>query len=592
MKHFQYILLTVLGLSQVWMAGAQQLKVVQQIEGIPPNVEYRAITHDQTGNIYVATSADVFMIPSNSNKAQPMSAGDQIMDIDWTADDGLILLVKDGTVRFVSSGKILTLDKGIGATCMDVTKTQIWVGTNNGVYTVSIPEEKIIHHYTTANSELLSNEVNFIHMDESNVRWIGTNNGVIRISGKNWKSYEEGQAVTAITSTSEGAWMAADQNMWLVNRFNRWFPIDAWKDLVNGKVKALASDDKGLIYIASDMLVKYDPYNEKIVSMNEEGTPEQHILLAQGPRRDILVAGNDGLSRLVEDTTRIVMPDVKGDELASVVEVLSTPVCNGMSTGRVSVKTVGGQPPYAYKWSYEGATDKEISGLSPGLYQVTITDAAGKSTFASGIVSGSPELSIVATADSKASDKLASDAKASVKISGGVAPFSVQWGNGTSSTEVSNLTEGIHTVRVIDNNGCIATTNITIEADKVLKSLDIATLTLGQTIRVDKLYFLADSATIQPASFAVLEEIYEFLSAHENVIIEVGGHTNSLPEDEYCDRLSTSRAQNIALYLYGRGIPESRITFKGYGKRQPIATNQTVEGRRRNQRVEIKIVNL
>jgi outer membrane protein OmpA-like peptidoglycan-associated protein len=130
------------------------------------------------------------------------------------------------------------------------------------------------------------------------------------------------------------------------------------------------------------------------------------------------------------------------------------------------------------------------------------------------------------------------------------------------------------------------------EGEKVLKSLDISTLTLGQTIRVEKLYFDADSSTIQPASYAVLEEIYDFLSKNDHVIIEIGGHTNSLPEDEYCDRLSTARAKNIAQYLYDKGIPERQISYKGYGKRQPIASNATVEGRRRNQRVEIKVTSL
>src|SRR5688572_16848237 len=107
----------------------------------------------------------------------------------------------------------------------------------------------------------------------------------------------------------------------------------------------------------------------------------------------------------------------------------------------------------------------------------------------------------------------------------------------------------------MDDNGCIATTNVSINAEKVLKSLDITTLELGQTIRLDKLYFEADSSTIQPSSFAVLEEMYEFLKNNDEVIIEIGGHTNSLPEDEYCDRLSTARAKNIALYLYDKGIP-------------------------------------
>ena len=592
MKHSTYLILLMTGLFQADNLVAQQLKAVQKIEGIPPKVEYRAITHDNSGNIYVATSADVFMIPSNSNKAQPLSAGDQIMDIDWNADHGLIMLVKDGTIRFTSSGKVLTLDHGIGATSMDVSKSQIWVGTTNGVYTVSIDKEKVMEHYTTEDGVLMNNNINFIHTDPFNVRWIGTDKGVARISGKKWHSYESEQAITAITSTSEGVWIAGDQNMWLVNSYNRWFPIDAWKDLVKGRVKALSSDGKGIIYIASNMLVKYDPYQEKVVGMNQDSTTDQYILLAQGPGKNIWIAGNNGLSRVIEDTTRIIGPVIAAEEFSATVEVLSAPVCIGLATGHVSAKINGGVAPFTYKWSYGGSADREISGLSPGLYQVTITDAGGQSTLASGIVSSSPQLNVMTMTEGNSSDALAADGIASVKISGGVGPYQIIWSNGETTTQATTLTEGTHSVKVMDDNGCIATTDVTIDAEKVLKTLDITTLSLGQTIRVDKLYFTADSSTIQPVSFPVLEEIYDFLKNNDKVVIEIGGHTNSLPEDEYCDRLSTSRAKNIALYLYERGIPESQISYKGYGKRQPIATNQTVEGRRRNQRVEIKIVSL
>lgn len=592
MKYCIYFFVVMVSLIQAEGLIAQQLKAVQKIEGIPPKVEYRAITHDKSGNIYVATSADVFMIPSNSNRAQPLSAGDQIMDIDWNNDHGLIMLVKDGTIRFTSSGKVLTLDAGIGATCMDVTKSQIWVGTTNGIYTVSIEKEKVLEHYTTEDGVLMNNNINFIHTDPFNVRWIGTDKGVARISGKRWHSYEDEQAITAITSTSEGAWIAGDQNMWLVNSYNRWFPIDAWKDLVSGRVKALSSDSKGIIYIASNMLVKYDPYQEKVISMNHDSTTDQFILLAQGPGKNIWMAGNNGMSRVIEDTTRTIVPVVAGEEFSATVNVLSAPVCSGMSTGHVSAKINGGMAPYTYKWSYGGSTDREISGLSPGLYQVTVTDGSGKTTLASGIVSSSPGLIVMTTPEANSSDKLATDGKASVKISGGVEPYQIMWNNGESTAIASKLTEGTHSVKIMDDNGCTAIANVTIDAEKVLKTLDVSTLSLGQTIRVDKLYFESDSATIQPVSYAVLEEIYDFLKNNDKVIIEIGGHTNSLPEDEYCDRLSTARAKNIALYLYERGIPESQISYRGYGKRQPIATNQTVEGRRRNQRVEIKIVSL
>lgn len=579
-----------------FMAGsmnAQKLKAVQQIEGIPPRVEYRAIAHDGNGNIYVATSADVFMIPSNSNRAQPMSVGTEIMDVDWTNDDGLLLLSKDGTIRFTSTGKTLSIDPGEGgATCMDITKSTIWVGSHNGVHTLSIPQDKVVRQYTTADGVLASNEVTFIHTDPYGIRWIGTKAGVVRIQGKKWKLYEETQAVTAITSTSEGAWMAAQDKMWLVDSYNRWYPIDAWRDLVKGPVKALSSDANGMIYIASDMLVKYDPYQEKILSMNEGGSMDQLIILSQGPGKNVWMAGHNGMSRVLEDTTVVVMPVVKGDQLAAVMEVKSTPVCVGMASGHLVVKAAGGVSPYTYKWSHSNITSEEATGLAAGLYQVTVTDSEGKTILTSGIIPSSPVISATTRLDTKSSDKLAADGKASAIIKGGVQPFQYLWSNGETNPQAIALNEGTHTLRVIDANGCIAIANINMEGEKVLKTLDISTLTLGQTIRVDKLYFEADSATIKPESFAVLEEIYTFLKDNNKVIIEIGGHTNSLPEDEYCDRLSTSRAKNIAQHLYGKGIPESQIAYKGYGKRQPIATNQTVEGRRRNQRVEIKIVSL
>jgi outer membrane protein OmpA-like peptidoglycan-associated protein len=54
--------------------------------------------------------------------------------------------------------------------------------------------------------------------------------------------------------------------------------------------------------------------------------------------------------------------------------------------------------------------------------------------------------------------------------------------------------------------------------------------------------------------------------------------------------LSSARAKAVADYLIAKGISRERIQYRGYGKRQPIDTNETPEGRRRNQRVEIKII--
>ncbi len=127
---------------------------------------------------------------------------------------------------------------------------------------------------------------------------------------------------------------------------------------------------------------------------------------------------------------------------------------------------------------------------------------------------------------------------------------------------------------------------------KILAELDRKNLKKGQTIRIDKLYFKADSTNVEPESYEVLEEIYNFLKANEDIVIEVGGHTNGRPKHDYCDRISGERAKNVAKYLIRKGIPSSRLQYKGYGKRNPIATNKTIAGRKKNQRVEIKIISL
>lgn len=127
---------------------------------------------------------------------------------------------------------------------------------------------------------------------------------------------------------------------------------------------------------------------------------------------------------------------------------------------------------------------------------------------------------------------------------------------------------------------------------KKLSGLGQKELKKGQTIRLDKLYFKADSFNITHNNYLVLDEVYDFLRENNSVTIEVGGHTNGKPAHNICDELSSKRAKAVYDYLVSKGIPKRRISYKGYGKRNPIASNKTREGRKRNQRVEIKILDV
>ncbi len=128
--------------------------------------------------------------------------------------------------------------------------------------------------------------------------------------------------------------------------------------------------------------------------------------------------------------------------------------------------------------------------------------------------------------------------------------------------------------------------------NKIIKELDSKKIHQGQVIKIEKLYFDADSTSFTEESKAALDEIYDFLVANPNVHIEIGGHTNNRPKPAYCNWLSTQRAKSVYDYLVDKGIALDRLSYKGYGKRKPVAPNSTIAGRKKNQRVEIKIMKI
>jgi outer membrane protein OmpA-like peptidoglycan-associated protein len=130
--------------------------------------------------------------------------------------------------------------------------------------------------------------------------------------------------------------------------------------------------------------------------------------------------------------------------------------------------------------------------------------------------------------------------------------------------------------------------------EKIMTELDRKKIRKGQTIRIEKLYFAADSSRIEEDSHAALNEVFDFMRNNPDVVVEIGGHTNTIPDPDYCNRLSTDRAKAVVEYLKGKGIPDNRLKYKGYGKSKPVVPNDkySKNAQRRNQRVEIKILEM
>jgi outer membrane protein OmpA-like peptidoglycan-associated protein len=98
-----------------------------------------------------------------------------------------------------------------------------------------------------------------------------------------------------------------------------------------------------------------------------------------------------------------------------------------------------------------------------------------------------------------------------------------------------------------------------------------------------------NKATLKPEARRQLEGVLQTLREQPGVQVLVVGHTDGIGSDAYNMRLSQRRAESVATYLVQNGVPRQSIRTEWHGKRQPIASNATAEGRAQNRRVEITL---
>jgi flagellar motor protein MotB len=124
--------------------------------------------------------------------------------------------------------------------------------------------------------------------------------------------------------------------------------------------------------------------------------------------------------------------------------------------------------------------------------------------------------------------------------------------------------------------------------------MDIALdkIRVGSRVVLENIFFESDSHHLLPASVSELNKVYEFLEQHPSLGIEISGHTDSTGSAEYNQKLSEKRARAVVDYLIRKGIAWQKLEAEGYGDRNPVAPNETEEGRAMNRRTELKIVQI
>ncbi len=125
---------------------------------------------------------------------------------------------------------------------------------------------------------------------------------------------------------------------------------------------------------------------------------------------------------------------------------------------------------------------------------------------------------------------------------------------------------------------------------EVYKDIALSKMAVGTKIVLKNVFFDYAKATLRSASFPELDRLYELLNEFPEMRIEISGHTDNRGSRTTNERLSAARAKSVVAYLVKKGIAANRLESKGYAFDQPIATNDTEEGRQQNRRVEFKVL--
>ena len=109
------------------------------------------------------------------------------------------------------------------------------------------------------------------------------------------------------------------------------------------------------------------------------------------------------------------------------------------------------------------------------------------------------------------------------------------------------------------------------------------------TLAADVLFDF-DKAVIKPAGKAKLDDLADKVKSINLEVVIAIGHTDSIGSDAYNQKLSVRRAESVKSYLVSKGVEPNRVYTEGKGKKQPVASNKTKDGRAKNRRVEIEVI--
>jgi flagellar motor protein MotB len=129
-------------------------------------------------------------------------------------------------------------------------------------------------------------------------------------------------------------------------------------------------------------------------------------------------------------------------------------------------------------------------------------------------------------------------------------------------------------------------------SEPYIKRIVLNPTKVGERMQLSNVFYEIDSWELKKESMSELNNLVTLLLENKNLIMEIGGYTDSTGSVQYNMALSEKRALSVVNYLISHGISADRVKYKGYGNTSPLGDNVTIEGRKLNRRTEAKIIEL
>lgn len=253
----------------------------------------------------------------------------------------------------------------------------------------------------------------------------------------------------------------------------------------------MATKSPGMYFCNNGSVITVDELMVDNVACPSASNGRIELQLTGGSEPYVVNWSNTSASGLVADnlsagnyTATITDQSGCSFELPTRVQVSTSPrveiaadlvSCNGNADA--TLEAITNNTGYTYAWS-TGATTKEITGLGPGNYSVTVTDVGGCSAV-DDFALGEPT-TLSATAEMLKGGGSIGGGAATVSATGGVGPYTYSWTSGATTDTATNLAEGTYDVTITDFNGCSVTETVTIDATGIERTWQAAGLSQWQ----------------------------------------------------------------------------------------------------------------